>query len=279
MIYLPIIGSFLEAAGMIIEKKVLKRLDFKKYTVYEFFAIVLVLAPFLYFIWNIEKEAFYLKNILIFIFVVFISIIANLLIFYSLKRESISEVEPIWIMQPIFTIILAFILFSNEREITGIILACIASFALILAHIKRNHLIYDKYILAALLGSFFFSLELIASSFILQYYNPFLFYFFRCFFIFVICYAIFKPNGKELNKKISFMILVLGAMWVVYRAIIYYGYQNLGIVFTTTLFIFSSVLMMIFAVIFLKEKPTSKQIISTIVISICVVLSIFLKNR
>lgn len=281
MIQIPIIGAFLEAAGMILEKKVLrnKRINYKNYTVYEFLAIVLVMIPILFFTWKIGSGAFSTKNILIFSFVILVSVIANLLIFFSLKRENVTEFESVWVAQPLFTIILAFILFQSERKISLAIFAFVASIALLISHIEKHHLKFDKYILAAILGSFLFSVELIASNFILKYYNPFTFYFIRCFFIFLITFAIFRPPGKELkNKSLLITILIIGLIWTFYRAIIYYGYQTLGVMFTTMIFILSPVLIFLFAILFLKEKPSKKQVISTAIIALCVVASIILRN-
>lgn len=279
MIQLPIIGAFLEAIGMIFEKKILKRrgVDFRNYTSFEFLAISLLSLPFLYFFWRVDNGAFRIFNLLIFFFVVFISVLANLFIFYSLKRENLTEFEPIWLMQPLFTILLAFIFYSDERNWIIVVLALIASLSLVLSHVRKHHLNFDKYIIAALLGNFFFAVELVASKLILNYYSPFSFYFLRCVFIFAISFAIYRPSFKKLkNSKLSLMVFAVGLIWILYRAIIYYGYLNLGIVFTTLLFILSPVLIFLFAIIFLKEKPTWKQIVSTIVILICVVLAVLL---
>lgn len=280
MIVLPIIGSFLEATGTIIEKKVLRnhKMNFKNYTTYEFLAIIIALLPIIFFTWRISSSALEIKNILLFSFVILTATAANLLIFYSLKREKVTEFEPIWVMQPMFTIILAFILFKSERDGVSLILAFIASITLIIAHVKKHHIQIDKYILAAILGSFLFAVELIASKSLLSYYDPFTFYFIRCFFIFVICLILFRANGSDLNKRLSLMIISIGIMWAFYRVIIYIGYESIGIVYTTTLFILSPVLMFIFAMIFLKEKPTRKQIISTIIIVACVATSLLLRN-
>lgn len=280
MIELPIIGSLLEATGTILEKRVLRRngLDSRRYTTYEFFAIVLVMLPFVYFFWKVDPAALSLINLGIFAFVIVIAFFANILIFYSLKREKVSEFEPIWLMQSIFVVILAFIFYKSERNYLIFGLAMIANLALILAHVRKYHLVWDKYILAAFFGSFLFAVELITSKLILQYYNPFMFYFIRCFFILLICYIAFRPNGKELSRENVWMILAIGAMWAVYRAIIYYGYQHIGVMLTALLFVLSPVFVFLFAVIFLKEKPDWRQITSTIVIVICIALAIIFGN-
>ena len=73
------------------------------------------------------------------------------------------------------------------------------------------------------------------------------------------------------------MVFIVGLTWILFRAIIYYGYQGVGIVYTTSLIILSPVLMLIFAVVFLKERPTARQIVSNGVILACVVASVLLR--
>jgi len=293
MFYIPIIGSLLEATGMIIEKKIMKKknIDYKTYTVYGFLAIVAVMIPFIIFFWNIKPENLILKNLIIFSAIVIIALIANLLIFYSLKRETMSEFEPISMMQPLFTILLAFIFsfflseYSNERNPLILILALVASITLIAAHIRKNHLVYNKYMIAALLGGFLFSLELVLTKILLP--SPssltwdivksgFTFYFLRCLFILIIAWIIFRPNFKKIDKNTHYLNWIVGIIFVIYRLILYWGYATLGIIYTTVILsLLSPVLIFIFARIFLKEKIKKRQIISAVIIVLCVIAAIF----
>ena len=277
---LPILGAFLEAAGTILEKRVLKKrsINYKNYTVFSFLAIVAIMLPFLYFIWDVDRAAFQIENVIRLISVVVFAVIANLLIFYSLKRENITEFEPAWIMQPLFTVLLAFILYSDERNWVTVVLALVASLTLVLAHVKKHHLKLDRYIIATVLGSLFFSVELVLSKPLLQYYSPLIFYFMRSALILLIVALVYHPKIKTPDKSSWIFIFIIALMWIIYRAIIYYGYENLGIVYTTVLFILSPVLMFIFAIVFLKEKPTIRQIVSTCVILLCVVIAFLLNN-
>ena len=279
MIYLPFLGALAEATGMTFQKLILrvKKVNYKNYIVYEFLAIVLVMLPLIYFFWNVSPQAYELKNILIFIAVLALSITANLFIFYAFKRETLAEIEPIRLMQPLFTILLAVILYPSERQLTIVGLALIASISLAASHIKKQHFVYDKYMIAALLGSLFFALELVISRAILDFYNPFTFYFLRCFFIFLITLTIFRPKNNFKNKTKTLMLLV-GAIWVINRLIIYWGFLALGVVFTTMLFIIAPIFIYIFARIFLKEKINKRQIISSIIIVGCVVASLILEG-
>jgi drug/metabolite transporter (DMT)-like permease len=280
MIYIPIIGSLLEAGGMILEKKILRKtnIDYKNYTVFGFLAIILVMLPLTYFFWNIKPEAYLLKNIILFIFVIISALIANLLAFYSLKNVKLTELEPIRLMQPLFTILLAIIFFNSERHWTIVILALVASSALVISHIRKSHLKYDKYAISMLLSSLFFGIELVASKPLLPYYSSFTFYFVRCLFIFIITWCVFKTSIKVLDRKKELMIFAVAIMWVIYRILLYYGYSLYGVVFTTILFILTPIFIFIFARIFLKEKLTLRNIITAIIIVLCVALAIMIGN-
>jgi len=72
------------------------------------------------------------------------------------------------------------------------------------------------------------------------------------------------------------MIFIISIVWVVYRVIMYYGYQTIGIVFTTMLLILAPIVIYIFAAIFLKEKIKLRQIIASIIIVACVVSAIII---
>jgi len=284
MIYLPILGSFLEATGAILHKKVLRKhkVDYKNFTVYCFLALVLVMLPIIYFFWNLEPGAMKLNNILIFLSIIIISIFANLFTFYSLKRTDLSKLEPIRLMHPLFTFLLAFIFsffftaYHSEKNFSILGLALIASIALIIPHIKKQHFSLNKYLIAALIGSFLFALELVISKSILFYYSPLTFYFLRCLSIFLITFIIFSPKITPIKNKTKFIIFIIGMIAVIYRMILYYGYLNLGILFTTMLFLLAPILIYIFAAIFLKEKIHLKHIISSAIIIACIIAAIIL---
>jgi len=275
--YLPFIGAIALASGFMLEKIVLRRkkIDIKLYQAASFLAIVLVMLPLLYFFWKLEAEAFAGINILIFALVILFSITANLFTFYSMKWEKVSNLEPAKMLEPLFTILLA-IIFSffavglYDRNINVLIPALIAGFALIFSHLKKHHLQFNKYFIAAIFGAFFFALELVTSRLILNYYSPLTFYFMRCSAIFIISLVLFRPDFSKLNKKINLHIFITGIVWVIYRTIVYYGYLNLGVIFTTLILMLGPVFVYLFARIFLKEKIEIRNIIASMVIIACV---------
>jgi len=282
MIYFPILGAIALAGGTIFEREILKRkgMDIKKYQTIEFLGIVIILIPLLYFFWKFNLQALELKNILIFIGVVIAAIIANLFTFYSMKGEKINNLEPAKMLEPLFTIILA-IIFSffvqglYERNTQIIIPALIAGITLILSHVKREHLNFNKYFLAAIVGSFFFALELIVSNLILNLYSPVTFYFLRCSAILLISFIIFRPKLSNIENKLKLKMLLVGAIWVVYRVVTYYGYIKIGIISTTLILMLGPIFIYLFAKIFLKEKINTRNIIASIIILVCVLYASF----
>lgn len=278
MIYIPILGALALAGSTILEKVVLKKrkIDIKLFQTATFLGVVLLILPVIYFFWKLTPEAFSLKNILIFMSVIVVSVIANLLLFFALKWEKVSVIEPAIIMEPLFTILLA-VIFSFftfelfERNFNLIIPALIASLALIFSHVKKHHLQMNKYVLAGIAGSFFFALEMILSRLILDFYSPVSFYFLRAVFVFLISLILFKPQFSRLNSKVKLEILLISALWIIYRVMVYYGYLNLGVVFTTLLIMLGPVFVYAFARIFLKEKLEIRNILAAIVIIACVI--------
>ena len=279
MIYLPIVGAVALGAGTILEKIVLRvrKINIQLYQTASFLAIILAMLPFIYFFWRIDSPAFTSTNLLILALVIIFSMLANLFVFYSMKWEKVSNLEPAKVLEPLFVILLA-ILFSYifseelfERTLHIIIPAVLAGVALVALHIRKHHLDFNKYFLAAIAGSFFFALELVTSRLILNFYSPITFYFIRCSIIFLISLIAFRPNFKELNPKVRWQIFATGAIWFVYRVVIYFGYVNYGIVFTTLMIMLGPIFIYLFAWKFLKEKPGWRNLLAALIIVGCVI--------
>ncbi len=275
---IPILGALALGIGTVLERFILKKrkIGIKFYQTASFFVISLISIPLLFFFWKLDNSAFELKNILIFFSVIATSIAANLFVFYSLKGEKVTNLEPARILEPMFTILLA-LLFSffiqgfYEQNLKVLVPAIIASFALIFPFLKKEHLEMNKYFVAAIFGSFFFGLELILSRLILDSYSPITFYFLRSFSIFLFSLIVFHPRLQKVDKKVSSAIIATGIVWVIYRVAVYFGYLNYGVVFTTLLIMLGPMFVYVLANKFLKEKLNWRNIISSIVIIGCVI--------
>jgi len=287
---IPFFGAFLEAAGTVLEKKILRgKIDFKSYNVFSFLAIILLILPCLLvlghffpllFSLKIHPAAFELKNILIMSAIIVLSILANLFVFYAMKWEKITEIEPIRLFQPLFVVIFAFILYSSERQTRTplIIAAVIASLALILSHVKKHHFKISKYSIAAFFGSMFFAAELAISKEILNFYSPMSLYLTRCLFIFIITFLIFRPKFNSISNKKWPYVFLIAFIWILYRILLYFCYETKGIIMTTLLFILAPVFIYLFSYFYLKEKPNWRNIIAAIIIVLCVAYAMIIAS-
>lgn len=276
-------GALALSTGLLLERIALKKkkIDVKLYQTTSFLAIFLITLLIVYFFWDVKPEATQTKNLIVFTLVILFSMIANFLAFYSLKWEKISNLEPAKMLEPLFVILLA-VIFSfffiesdlYERNTKILIPALIAGAALVFSHIKKHHLEFNKYFIAAILGSFFFALELVVSRIILEFYSPISFYFLRCAILFFTSLFIFSPNFKKLDKKSTKLIFLTAAILVIYRIIVYYGYIYLGVIFTTLIIMLGPVFVYLFAWKFLKEKPTWKNIATAIIIILCILYAL-----
>ena len=280
----PFFGAVALATGTIVERIVLRKeqISVKFYQAAQFLAIVLVMLPFVYFFWNVSSDFYSTRNIGIFSIVILFSLIANFFTFYSMKWERLGKLESAKITEPLFVILLAFILsfiFGQElfnRNPNVLIPAFISACALIFSHVQKSHLRFSKYYLAALVGSFFFASELVTSRLILDYFNPITFYFLRCVSILFVSIILFRPKFHEgIDRKTIFQILATGAIWFIYRIILYFGYTHFGIVETTLTIMLGPVLVYFFAWKFLKEKLTWRNLVTAGVILLSVLYVVF----
>lgn len=276
MIYIPILGAFALATATMFQKIVLrKRINIKQFQILEFLAIVVAMLPLIFFFWKVEPAALETKNLLILFAVVLISIFANIFTYYGLKNEKVNNLQPARMLEPLFIVLLA-IVFSffaadlYDKNLKVIVPAIIAGLALVFSHIRKNHLRFNKYFIATIFGSLFFALDLVTSRLILDYYNPLTFYFVRCSAILLFSYAIFHPKFGKIDKATKWRVVLLGAIWVLQRIIVYWGYTKLGVVYTTLVIMLGPVLIYAFAKIFLKEKLNWRNIIASIIILGCV---------
>lgn len=288
---IPIFGAFSEGVGTVLEKKILmkRKLETRTYNTFSFMSIVILLIPIIFianylfpaqFPIKIDIQAFTLVNILLMLAVIVVSILANLFTFYALKWEKMTEIEPMRLMQPMFTILLAFFIFASERhtQTSIIILAVVASLTLVLSHVRKHHFSFNKYAWAAIFGSLFFALELVVSKQILSLYPPLIFYLIRCVGIFIFSLFIFKSNPKKIQKSTWPMVFGVAFIWIVYRVLLYSSYLSQGVITTTLLFILSPVFIYLFSWKYLKEQFKWRNLIASIIIVICVALAMYLET-
>lgn len=277
MVYIPIFGSLTSATGIIIEKTILKRRKLRPelYQIFAFLGLIIACLPFIFFFWEVESEALKLTNLIILSLIIIFSVIHNILGYRAIKGEDISNIVSARALSPLFIIITAIVfsffytdLFKTESNI--IVPGLIAAAAILLSHVEKHHLKFNKFYFFALLSGVFGALELNLSRIILEHYSSVSLYFVRVLFVFILSLLIFRPKYKPIDNKTKYLILFVSLIWVIYRLIIYSGYQTIGVIETTTILMLSPTLLYLFSYVFLKEKIRPKQIISSAVVILCI---------
>jgi drug/metabolite transporter (DMT)-like permease len=287
MFYIPILGAVLDAVGAFLNKKlaVKKDVGYREFLFYSFLSIILVSLPFLYFFWDINPLAGRNRNMAILALIVIFSFFANYFSFFALKNKNLSKLESIRLTLPLLTILIAFLFsfifdaYKDERNYYILFFALIASLALFFSNVKKEYFYMDKYSYAALAGSFLFAVELTLSKLIIEFYHPFSFYFIRCLFIFIISLSVFRKKVVKIKNKSFYLFMISALFWVGYRVLLYYGYNLFGVIFTTTVFILSPVLVYTLSAVFLKEKISFRQISSSIIIVLCIIGALFFETK
>jgi drug/metabolite transporter (DMT)-like permease len=285
MIYVPFLASLATAISDMLERKELKKkIDIKSFQILAFLSAVLIGLPLIFFFWKLDPRALSIGNIIIFVLIIVVSVSANVLTFYSMKGEKLSRLEPAKVLGPLFIILIAlifsfFIEGAYDRNWNVVIPALISASALVVSHVKKNHLKFNRYFIAAIFGSLLFAIEIVLSKLILDFFTPINFYFFRCLFVLLLSIILFSPKISKIWKidnKTKRWIFFIGCIWVIGRVLIYYGYLKIGIISTTLIIMLAPVFVYFFAWKFLNEKIRIKDIITSFIIVGSVVYALFL---
>jgi drug/metabolite transporter (DMT)-like permease len=278
----PFIGAISNAASEVLERTSLKKRKLKvsDYQVTIFLFTVLLMIPGLFFFWKFDNAIFNLTNILIFLGVIALAVLANYLFFLGFKKGALGKLESARITEYLFSILLAFFLSFLIPEIYQstpkiLIPSLIAGITLVLTHIKKHHLKFSSPYKFVLMASFLFALETVISKLILGYFSSYTFYFIRSVFVLIISLIIFKPKLKNsVDKKISIRIFFTAFTWIITRVALYYGYINLGIEKTILIMMSTPVMIYFVSWFYLKEKITWKNIVSGGVITLCIIYTL-----
>lgn len=272
----PFIAAISQAGSATLDKFIISKqgVNFKLYLVASFFIIFLITLPFFILFGHIGEEAREIYWIGLFIVGVILASIVNLLFYFGLEHERLTEIQPVRLLAPLFTVILASIVFKEERSLLVIILAVIASLALIWSHLEKRHLVFSKYLLPVLLYSVVVSpVGAVVTKKLLTVYSPFAFECLRASLVFLVLLLVLKPNFKALTKKNTGSLVATNILTTICWILVFYSYIWLGIVHTVLIMTLYPILVYVFARIFLKERLYWKNMVAAAIILLCVTLA------
>jgi len=184
----------------------------------------------------------------------------------------------------VFPIIIWFIFIASEKaNFITFISALVASFIVILPNIKINSLKINKYCLMVLTSSIIKSFQVFSTLYFLTILNSANFYLLESILviIFSIILMLYKSEFgefKKLEKGYVKLMMFVNSIVIVSILLALTMYSTLWIVTTSLLSLLYLVFVYIIWFFILKEIPSKKDIIITILVSICIMIWMYFKK-
>lgn len=265
---LLLLAAFNDAFGIVVDKLVLTkgRVSVVIFTIVQFFFLTTLAALTLPFLGRIDPTAFSLVNLGLLIIMISLAATWNLMYYKSIQEETVERLEVMLLTYPLFTIGVSAIFFAQERHFYTLMAAVIASLALILAHLDRNKIRFDRYELVLILAVMLMAVEAVIIKLLVQIWSPAALYTVRTLAVFLVLLAATRPTVKGVKLSTMVLIFTTGVAGVIYKIIQFTGFERFGIVYTTLILILSPVFVLMLDRVILHEKIHLKQVVAMVVI-------------
>ena len=301
----PIIAAVISAANTLYEKSIFnhKRRKYKLYVPIIFFFAFLIMAIFVYpFLGTVEKEAFQPLFLFLLITTVALAAVANLLYYRGFQRELLSEIQPFVVMSPLLTVVIASVIYPDERNWKILTLALIAAITLIVSHIEKRHIKLDKGIVFIIGAVVLGAIETNIVIELLYFYSPVALYTIRTGLVALILFIILKPfsyytkrkkilpiirclfsKSKKNKQDIEIFndikkLVLVSLAWVSIMTLVYYSYHQMGVVYTVLIMMVVPVLVVFGGHFILKERNSKKKdIVAMFIVLACVIAAQFVE--
>ena len=262
-------AAIVDALDLITTKKVFnvfKDLTHKSFTLWLFIWIIiigLVVSPWFVQINSLAVTPYYLGLLLL---LAFLAANQNLLYYFGLQYEKVSEIEPFLLFTPLITIIIASMFYSDERIWQIYVAAFIASAFLAWSHMKKRQIKLGPPLVAILGFAVLEGFSAVIVRQLLDVYSPIGLYLIRAIVVALFLWILAKGEIVKITvKQIPYFIL-LAVTAIAGQSLIYYAYQAQGISTTSLILMLSPVLVYGLSVLVLKEKLNWKNIITSIAV-------------
>jgi drug/metabolite transporter (DMT)-like permease len=226
-----------------------------------------------YFFFDFKKTDFNYLTISLIFATSIISLISNFLFYKGLHHTSIEKAEPLILSNWIFSIILAFLFFSSERNNIELILALISGITIVATFTEKHHLTFNKYQIYFLTSSFLLAFHAIIIKLLLEIFTPIETYFLRILLQFIFLIIIFRFTLKNVLEKKNSAIIISAIIALIMNIFTYWSYDEIGVISTSMILTLTPIIAILSSKIFLKENIHPKFLISTLIISSCILTS------
>jgi drug/metabolite transporter (DMT)-like permease len=279
-ILLPLIAVFANAGFLTITKKFFRqygRLTSKEFNWLQFAGIVFVLLLVIPFfgVWPNFSQALNLWWVML--IMVALATAGNLLYFWGIEHEKISDVEPFLLFNPLGAILIAGVFFADERSWSIFVAAGLASLALFWTYRKKHHFALTKGLWAIVLFIVVYGLEAVTIKYLLDVFDPVVLYFVRSILVMLALTVFATPKFSIIKSRHLAPFGIIGALAVASVVTTYMAFNVLGLSETIFVFVLSPILIYVLSVIFLAEKWKTKNIIASVVVTLLVIWVSFMR--
>ncbi len=254
---LPIIAAVLQASSFTIDKVILsfRKVDFKVYLGISFVLIFLINGIiFLLFQPPFSLALFANYNWLLILISIGLIILTNFIFYWVLNHEHLGEMQTLSLLAGIPVILISSFFFTSERQPTIVIPALIALLAVVWSHWEHHHFQIARRSALFLLWSFSVApVGVILSKTLLATWNPISLELVRSGVIACLLTPFLYRGYRGAEGSAGGLLLITNILTSVASLLIYFGYQRLGIVYTTLLFSIQPLLVYFASVWFLRE--------------------------
>ncbi|MGM5484415.1 MAG: EamA family transporter [Nanobdellota archaeon] len=205
------------------------------------------------------------------------AILADLFFYHGLEHTKVEKVEPLFLSNWVFTVILAVIVYPSERDILKVALALIAAITILVVNLRKHHLRLDRYSVYILIAAVILGIHNNILKTLLEHYNPFTLYLLIMVGGSLIMPFLFKLKLKEFKRKGTPLVVLATVFTIARWLFLYWSYQVIGVVSTSLIMTAAPIVEVWGSSIFLKERLHKKYVIGTIIIALCIAAS-FMPN-
>ncbi len=283
-ILFPLIAAIFQATSMTLDKMILslKGVNFKVYTGVSFPLVALFTGiMFLLFKPTVTLALFTPSIILLLIILVGITIVNNLLFYQALQHDLLVELKLLDLIRNIPILLISALLFVDERN-PIIILAALMSFIVVIWSHWENHrfTMRTKTLLFAVWSLTLASFGPSLLKVLLQTLDPITIELIKNIGVALVLTPLFYheltksfPSGRALG-----LLLVTNLLTSIAWVTLSFGYQQLGVIYTTLIFSLQPLLIYAASALLLKERISRKKVIAFFIV-LCVITLTSLQAR
>ena len=269
----PFIAALTQVGGIIIDKIILTR----RQVALRVFVPILFLFLFLFtaflfpFLGRISWDLFGGYYLWLFGAMLVVAVIWNVCYYRGVQSEKVHEFELIVMFQPLLTILLATLFLKGERNIHLELAALVAAIFLIIAHWQKSHLEISRGSLYLVSAVVFMSVELILIKILLEVFSPVALYFVRTGILFLFFIFFYRPHLVQVAERNWLLIAATSFLGTTQMVTKFYGFAELGVVYTSLILILAPVLVYLASKVILHEHITTRTVVSLTVILGCII--------